>query len=166
RDTAKGLLSAGVRRGEHVGVWATNLPEGVLLQYAGASIGVVLVTINPSYRSFELSYTIGQSDIVALFLTHRFKSSDYYAIFAEVCPEIAGATKGCISAAAFPRLRLAVALKEGAPGGFLSWKEMMAGGGSVLDSELDTIAKTLKASDAINIQYTSGTTGFPKAAML
>ena len=166
RDTAKGLLSAGVRRGEHVGVWATNLPEWLLLQYAAASIGVVLVTINPSYRAFELSYTVGQSDIVALFLTDRFKRSDYYAIFAEVCPESASATKGCINSSAFPRLRLAVALKEGAPGDFLSWKEMMAGGGSVPDSELDTIAKTLKASDAINIQYTSGTTGFPKAAML
>jgi fatty-acyl-CoA synthase len=166
REAAKGLLSAGIKPGEHVGIWATNIPEWVLLQYAAASAGVVLVTINPAYRAFELSYTIGQSDIVALFLTDGFKSSDYYAIFAEVCPEIAFATKGCVKSAAFPRLRLAIALKEGAPKGFFSWKDMIAAGKGVSGPELDTIAQTLKASDAINIQYTSGTTGFPKAAML
>jgi fatty-acyl-CoA synthase len=156
RDVAKGLLSTGVKPGEHVGIWATNIPEWVLLQYAAASIGVVLVTINPAYRAFELSYTIEQSDIVALFLTDRYKSSDYYAIFNEVS----------VDSTAFPKLRMAVALKEHAPSGFFSWKEMIAAGRAVPDSRLDAIAKTLKASDAINIQYTSGTTGFPKAAML
>jgi len=156
RDVAKGLLSAGVKPGEHVGIWATNIPQWVLLQYAAASIGVVLVTINPAYRAFELAYTIAQSDIVALFLTDRFKGSDYYAIFNEVFAH----------SSAFPKLRIAVALKENAPGGFSSWREMIAAGRAIPDSEVDAIAKTLKASDAINIQYTSGTTGFPKAAML
>ncbi len=166
RAAAKGLLAMGVKPGEHVGIWATNLPQWVMLQYAAASVGVVLVTINPAYRPFELSYTIEQSDIVALFLTDKFKSSDYYAIFAEVCPEIATATEGSVNCPAFPKLRKAVALKPNAPNGFYNWDAMVSAGAGVKDAELKKIASTLKAGDCINIQYTSGTTGFPKAAML
>ena len=85
-SVAKGLLALGIKPGEHVGIWATNLPEWVLLQYGAASIGVVLVTINPAYRPFELRYTLEQSDVVALFLTDEFKSSNYYAIFGRNLP--------------------------------------------------------------------------------
>ena len=163
---AKGLLALGIKPGEHVGIWATNLPEWVLLQYGAASIGVVLVTINPAYRPFELRYTLDQSDVVALFLTDEFKSSNYYAIFGETCPEIMQAHDGKISCASFPKLRYAIAIKPGAPEGYLDWDAMIEAGRKIADSELETIAKELKASDVINIQYTSGTTGFPKAAML
>ena len=163
---SKGLLALGVKPGEHVGIWATNLPEWVLLQFAAASIGVVLVTINPAYRPFELSYTIEQSDIVALFLTDHFKSSDYYAIFTEVCPEIADAHEGRVTCPAFPKLRHAIALKANAPKGFLGWKTMVDMGRNIPDRGIEEIAAERKSSDCINIQYTSGTTGFPKAAML
>lgn len=166
RRTAKALLALGIKPGEHVGIWATNLPQWVLLQYAAASAGIVLVTINPAYRPFELSYTIAQSDIVALFLTDRFKTSDYYAIFAEVCPEIVSAKDGALKTEAFPKLRHAVAIKDNAPAGFLSWQNMLKKADAVSDETLDGIAAKLNASDVINIQYTSGTTGFPKAAML
>ncbi len=166
RAASKGLLALGIKPGEHVGIWATNLPEWILLQYAAASIGVVLVTINPAYRPFELKYTIEQSDIAALFLTDIFKSSDYYAIFKEVCPEIASAKDGRVSCTAFPKLRYAVALKPSAPAGYLTWAKMIKAGKTIADHELDAIAQTLGANDTINIQYTSGTTGFPKAAML
>ncbi|MFZ4125439.1 MAG: AMP-binding protein [Rickettsiales bacterium] len=165
-QVAKGLLAMGIQPGEHIGVWATNIPQWVLLQYGAARAGIVLVTINPAYRPFELSYTISQSDIVALFLTDQFKSSDYYAIFAEACPEITIAQQGMIRAEAFPKLRLAVALKANAPSGYLGWEEMLSAGRNTEDTTLEAIAASLKATDVINIQYTSGTTGFPKAAML
>jgi len=166
RDVAKGLLALGIKPGEHVGIWATNLSEWVLVQFGAASIGVVLVTINPAYRPFELRYTLEQSDVVALFLTDQFKSSDYYAIFKEACPEIAQANDGKISSASFPKLRYAIAIKGDAPKGYLAWNALIEEGRKIKDSELEDIAKKLKAGDVINIQYTSGTTGFPKAAML
>lgn len=166
KRAARGLLALGVKPGEHVGIWATNLPEWVILQYAAASAGVVLVTINPAYRPFELSYTLTQSDVVALFLTDTFKSSNYYQIFAEVCPEITDAGAGRIRSANFPKLRYAVSLKHGAPKGYLAWDAMLAQADTVPETELARIGQSLSAQDVINIQYTSGTTGFPKAAML
>lgn len=163
---ARGLLAIGVRPGEHVGLWATNLPQWLLLQYAAARIGAVLVTINPAYRPFELSYTLAQSDIVALFLTDQFKTSRYYRIFSEVCPQVEGSREGRIACDAFPKLRRVVALKASAPPGYLGWEAMLAEGGHVADDEVARVAAGLSAEDIVNIQYTSGTTGFPKAAML
>jgi fatty-acyl-CoA synthase len=163
---AKGLLAMGIKPGEHIGVWATNIPQWTLLQHGAASAGIVLVTINPAYRPFELCYTIEQSDIVALFLTDTFKSSNYYQIFAEACPEINSATHGAVKSAAFPKLRHVVALKPNAPQGYLAWEEMLSSGRSIEDEALEKIASELKPDDVINIQYTSGTTGFPKAAQL
>lgn len=166
QDTAKGLLAMGIKPGEHIGIWSTNTPEWMLLQYAAASVGIVLVTINPAYRPFELSYTITQSDIVALFLTDQFKSTNYYNIFTEVCPQVKDSHAGKIDSPDFPKLRYAVALKPGAPKGFMAWNDMLEAGRSVEDETLDSVAANLKATDVINIQYTSGTTGFPKAAQL
>ncbi len=87
-QAARGLLTLGIRTGEHVAIWATNVPEWVVLQFATARIGAVLVTINPAYRAHELKYVLEQSDSVALVLTDRFKSSDYFAMLAEVCPSV------------------------------------------------------------------------------
>src|SRR4051794_4184337 len=83
---ARGLLALGVKTGEHVALWATNVPEWVLLQFATARIGAVLVNINPAYRPFELQYVLKQSDSVALFLVDQFKTSNYFTMLAEVCP--------------------------------------------------------------------------------
>ena len=132
-EVAKGLLALDIKPGEHVGIWATNLPEWTLLQFGAASVGVVLVTINPAYRPFELRRHLGASDIVALFLTDKFKSSDYYAIFGEACPEMAQARDGRPTCASFPKLRSAVAIKPNAPEGYLAWKSMIEAGRKIKD---------------------------------
>ena len=91
---ARGLLALGIEPRDHVAVWATNVPEWIVLQFATARIGAVLVTINPAYRPFELQYVLGQSDAVALFLVRHYKSSDYFAMLDEICPELARSRPG------------------------------------------------------------------------
>jgi fatty-acyl-CoA synthase len=165
-DAARGLLALGIRSGEHVAVWATNVPQWVLLQFATARIGAVLVTINPAYRPFELKYVLNQCDAKALFLIDGFKKSDYFAMLAEACPELATALPGQLNTVAFPRLRWAVAMRGTPAAGMISWDEMCRGGQDVSQEQIEQSAGGLKSTDAINIQYTSGTTGFPKAATL
>jgi fatty-acyl-CoA synthase len=165
-DAARGLLALGIHSGEHVAVWATNVPQWVLLQFATARIGAVLVTINPAYRPFELKYVLNQCDATALFLIDGFKKSDYSAMLAEACPELAASEPGQLHAAEFPRLRWAVAMRGTPAAGMISWDEMCRRGASVPHSRIAETAAGLKPTDAINIQYTSGTTGFPKAATL
>src|SRR5262245_25900234 len=164
--TARALLALGVKKGEHVAVWATNVPQWVLLQFATAKIGAVMVTINPAYRAHELKYVLNQSDSVALFLVDHFKISDYFAMLAEICPEIAAAKDGAVQSPEYPRLRRIVAIKGKPPAGLLTWERFLAFGQAVSQGEVDRIAGSLKPGEAINIQYTSGTTGFPKAATL
>jgi fatty-acyl-CoA synthase len=155
---ARGLLALGIRRGEHVAIWATNVPEWVVLQFAAARMGAVLVNINPAYRAHELRYVLKQSDSVALVLVDRFKTSDYFAMLAEVCPKI--------GAGEFPKLRHVVAIKGETPAGAISWQQMLAGGDSISPDAVRAAANELRPDNAVNIQYTSGTTGFPKAATL
>src|SRR5262245_45683241 len=152
---ARGLIALGIKTGEHVALWATNVPEWVLLQFATARIGAVLVNINPAYRPFELQYVLGQSDSVALFLVDQFKSADYFAMLAEVCPEIAAAQQGRVTSPRYPRLRNIVAIKGNAPGGLLTWQQMVEHGQSVPVAELERISRSLNCQQPINIQYTS-----------
>ena len=163
---ARGLLALGIKTGEHIALWATNVPEWVLLQFATARIGAVLVNINPAYRPFELQYVLGQSDAVALFLVDQFKTSDYFAMLAEVCPEMAAGKEGRVSSPHYPRLRHIVAIKGNPPRGLMLWNQMVERGRKVPAAELQFVAASLNAQQPINIQYTSGTTGFPKAATL
>ncbi|MCH8147934.1 MAG: AMP-binding protein [Planctomycetes bacterium] len=165
-EAAKGLLALGIEKGQHVAVWATNVPEWVVLQFATARIGVVLVTINPAYRAHELKFVLNQSDCVALFLVDQFKTSDYFAMLADVCPELAHATPGMLESEAFPKLRLVVSLKGATPAGAISWSDLLDQGRTIDAGDLQQAEADTRPGEPINLQYTSGTTGFPKAAML
>ena len=144
---ALGLLDLGVVAGDRVGVWAPNCPEWVFVQYATASIGAVLVNVNPAYRTHELSFVIGQSGMRTIVSVPEFKGSSFEAMIEE-------------SRAENPDLRDVVVIGE------KSWDDLLASGRSGDRSALDDIGATLRPDDPINIQYTSGTTGFPKGATL
>ena len=163
---SRGLLGLGFVPGDHFGVWATNVPGWLLLQFATARIGVVLVNINPAYRASELKYALRQSDVRGLALMDTFKSSNYFDMLHEVCPELAEAKPGELRSEAFPKLKWVVSMRGGTPAGMLSLDDLLAKGEGVLQQQLEKVAAGLSPQEPINIQYTSGTTGNPKGAML
>jgi fatty-acyl-CoA synthase len=144
---ALGLLAGGIEAGDRIGVWSPNCPEWTLLQYATAKVGAVLVNVNPAYRSHELAYVLGQSGMRMLVSAVMHKTSDYRSMINEVRPQ-------CHD------LREVVYIGEG------SWDDLVAAGSTATMDQLAARMATLSSDDAINIQYTSGTTGFPKGATL
>ncbi len=166
RQVAKGLLRLGIKKGDHLSIWASNVPEWVILQFATAKIGAVLVTVNTSYRSAELEYILSQSDSNTLFLVKSFKDTDYVQTLYEVVPELKQAEPGKLASARLPWLKNVIFIGAETPDGMINFQHIMDLGRDVPDAELTAVEKTLHNHEVINMQYTSGTTGFPKGVML
>jgi fatty-acyl-CoA synthase len=166
RIVAKGLLRLGVKKGDHLSIWAYNVPEWIILQFATAKIGAVLVTINSSYKSSELEYILNQSDSSTLFLVRSFKDTDYVKTLYSVVPELETSHPGNLASGKLPCLKRVIFIGEETPAGMFGFETLRELGQSVADSELAAVEKTLDCHEVINMQYTSGTTGFPKGVML
>jgi fatty-acyl-CoA synthase len=165
-DVARGLIAMGLERGDHFGVWATNWPEWVLMQFAAARAGVVLVKINPSYLISEARYALAQSEIRGLAMIERFKACDYFGMISEICPELATSTPGDLRSLALPCLRWVVAMRGEAPPGMLAWEDMVRLGRDTPPGALADREARLQPDNPISLMYTSGTTGPPRGALL
>ena len=170
---AKGLLAIGFVKGDRIGVWSTNNIEWLLLQMATARIGAVLVNINPAYHLHELAYALKISEIQGIFTIPAFHSNDYLAMLVELLPELKLPCKKELGNNEFPFLRKVVVYDPGDTekstrtyDGFMTWSEVISAGKRITSKTLNDITASLDRDDPINIQYTSGTTGFPKAVIL
>ncbi len=169
KQLASALLGLGLAPGDRVGIWSHNNAQWLLMQLATAQVGLILVNINPAYRVSELEYALNKVACKALVTMARFKTSDYLGMLRELAPELASAQPGALQAARLPHLRTVAWLDE--PGqtqdepGLVRFSSLLAAGDAE-DPRLARVARLLHPTDPINIQFTSGTTGFPKGATL
>jgi fatty-acyl-CoA synthase len=167
---AAGLLGLGLAPGDRIGIWSPNCAEWTLTQFAAARAGLILVTINPAYKRAEVAYTLVKVGVAALVTAERFKTSDYVGMIEDLAPEVASSTPGQLSAPAFPDLRVLIKIGGAARPGWLAFDDTAAGGAegerAAALARVERIGASLSAGDAINIQFTSGTTGSPKGATL
>jgi fatty-acyl-CoA synthase len=165
-DLAAGLQALGLQPGERIGVWSHNNSEWVLTQFATAKAGLILVNVNPAYRSHEAEYALTKVGCKALILAPGFKSNDYFASLRALAPEIDASAPGALSAAGLPQLEIVIRLGAEKTAGMLNFADVAAPASSAQLSELAALGKRLQFDDPINIQFTSGTTGAPKGATL
>ncbi|WP_459946529.1 AMP-binding protein [Desulfocastanea catecholica] len=166
-DVAKGLMALGIAQGDKVAIWANNLPEWIYTQYGSARMGAVLVTVNTNYRSNELEYLLLQSDATTIILTGGVRDADeYLKVLNNVCPMIKDSEPGKLHCEKLPFLKNIIYLGKEKIAGMYNWDDVLQMGKQVSDQQLKERSASLKPDDVINMQYTSGTTGFPKGVML
>ena len=165
-EMAKGLMALGVEKGEKVAVWATNIPYWVTLQFATARIGAVLLTVNTNYKSAELAYLLKQSETENLFIIDGFQDTDYISTVYELVPELKTCQRGSLKSEAFPCLKRVGFLGQEKHRGMYTIPEIRSLAVMVSDVDYAKRQTTLSPHDVVNMQYTSGTTGFPKGVML
>ncbi len=170
---ARALLAAGFSKGDRIGIWSTNNIEWLVLQMATARIGAILVNINPSYRPRELAYALEQARVQGLFTIPSFSHSNYVEMLCEIVPDLQNDGGADLANADLPDLRKVFLYDPADPDrtvaphpGFVTWQDFLSQGREIPEAELEAATAKLDCDDAINIQYTSGTTGFPKAVLL
>ena len=163
---AAGFLALGLERGARIGVWSLNRPEWTLTQFAAAKAGIILVTINPAYRLSELEFALAKVGCAAIVTATAFKTSNYMEMLNTLLPELAKSVPGELQAARLPQLRAVIQIGGPASPGTIAFEDVTKMGGARHRETLAELAKTLQFDDAVNIQFTSGTTGSPKGVTL
>ena len=162
---ARALIAMGVKKDDHVAIWATNVPAWYITFWACTYIGAVLVTVNTAYKIHEAEYLLHQSDTHTLVMIDGYKDSDYVGIMKELCPELATTKPGELKSERLPFLKNIITTDSRQDGCF-TWDEAMALGDTVSVAEVEKMRSKIDKDDVVNMQYTSGTTGFPKGVML
>lgn len=163
---AKGLMKMGLKKGDHLAIWASNYPEWLVTQFATGKMGAVMITVNTNYRTRELEYLLRQSDTETLILMEEFKGVSYVKMLYEICPELAETEPGQLRSERLPKLKNVVFLGDERKPGMFLWSDLLELGDRLGDEKLAERQASLHPDDVINMQYTSGTTGFPKGVML
>src|SRR5699024_2694169 len=165
-ELAKAFMGMGIAKGEHVAIWSDNKRQWLLSQYATGKMGATLVTVNTNYQAAELTYLLQQSESTTLILDEDYKGTSYVEIVKAICPEAKLSEKGTIESTTFPHLKRIILMTERTEQGMYTWSELLHYAKDVSDEALEERFQSLDPDDVINIQYTSGTTGFPKGVML